>query len=59
VPDSKQMGSTIVKTTGGDDQRLVPDGQQMGVEALGQHQGAQGSQGTCKEHCTLLVNRRR
>jgi hypothetical protein len=40
VPDSKQMGSTIVKTTGGNDQRLVPDGQQMGVEALGQHQGA-------------------
>jgi hypothetical protein len=45
-------------SAGGDDQGLVPDGQQVGVEALGQDQGAQGSQGTCKEHSTILVNRR-
>jgi hypothetical protein len=36
---------------------LVLDGQQVGVEALGQDQGAQGCQGTWKEHSTILVSR--
>ncbi len=45
-------------SAGGDNKRLVPDGKQVGVEALGQDQGTQGSQGTWKEHCTILAKRR-
>ncbi len=56
VLDSKQMESTILKMTAQEamtkDLCLIAN--RWGIEALGQDQGAQGCQRTCKEQSTYI-----